>query len=76
MNSIILRKGSVGISVSVYLFKDGNAYVAYCPSLDLTGYDTTEEAAKTDFEYMLHDWLEEQVAEGTLHEDLTRHGWQ
>lgn len=76
MNSITLKKNGVGISVSVYLFKDGDAYIAYCPSLDLSGYDTTEEAAKADFEYMLHDWLQEQVGNGTLQEDLARHGWK
>lgn len=75
-NSIALNKDSIGISVSVYLFKDGNAFVAYCPSLDLSGYDMTEEKAKADFEYVLHEWLEEQVGNGTLQEDLTRHGWK
>ncbi len=75
-NEITFTDGQACISVSVYLFRDGAAYVAYCPSLDLTGYDLTEEAARTDFEFVLHDWLQEQTRNGTLRRDLERHGWK
>lgn len=75
-NSITFHKGGVGISVSVYLFQDGGAFVAYCPSLDLTGYDLTEDAARRDFEFVLNDWLREQTANGTLRQDLEAHGWK
>lgn len=75
-NEITFHKGGVGISVSVYLFRDGGAFVAYCPSLDLTGYDLTEDAARRDFEFVLNDWLREQTANGTLRRDLEAHGWK
>ena len=64
------------MSVSVCRFKDGEAYVAYCPSLDISGYDTTEESAMEDFRYMLHEWLKEQLGNGTLRKDLVGHGWK
>lgn len=75
MNSIVLKNNSVDIKVGVYLFKEDNCYIAYCPSLDLSGYDTTEEKAKDDFEYILKDWLHPQITNKTLKEDLKAHGW-
>lgn len=74
-NSISLRKDGVDIQVSVYVFKDGGAYVAYCPSLDLSGYDTTEAGARDDFSFMLRDWLTTQLKHGTLQKDLMKHGF-
>ena len=75
MNTITINADNIKISVSVYLFKDRNTYIAYCPSLDLSGYDTTEERAKADFEYMLKDWLKTQSENNTLMKDLELHGW-
>ena len=69
-------KGTLEISVSVYLFKENDVFVAYCPSLDLSGYDRTEDDARRDFEYHLHEYVKFQVQHDTLHKDLTRHGWQ
>lgn len=76
LNSIIIGKRKVSISVSVYLFKEGDVHIAYCPSLDLVGYDITEESARSDFEFILTDWLETQVSNGTLQADLSQHGWK
>ncbi len=76
INSIRWDGSDVEISVSVYLFKDGGTYVAYCPSLDLSGYDHTEELARKDFEYVLHDWMREQLKADTLRQDLIAHGWK
>lgn len=64
------------LSVSVIVFKENDVYIAYCPSLDLSGYDHTEEAAKRDFEYVLRQWLTEQMESNTLHDDLRQHGWK
>lgn len=75
-NSITLNGKEISISVSVFLFKEEGAYIAYCPSLDLSGYDTTEDRAREDFEYMLREWLKEQTSNGTLLRDLQRHGWK
>ena len=67
---------NIKISVSLDLFKEGDTYIAYCPSLDLSGYDTTEETAKSDFEYMLKYWLKTQSENKTLRKDLESHGWR
>ena len=76
VNSIVLKGNEVRVSVSVFLFKEGGASIAYCPSLDLSGYDLTEDTARADFEYMLRSWLREQVENGTLRRDLAIHGWK
>lgn len=56
-NTIILNGNTVSVSVSVAIFKEGDTFIAYCPSLDLSGYDTTEDKARADFEYVLKEWL-------------------
>ncbi len=76
MNTISFNKEGISISVSVYVFKENDVFIAYCPSLDLSGYDTTESKARQDFEYMLSEYLRSQMEQNTLHEDLTRHGWK
>ena len=45
LDSIIFSKtkGTLEISVSVYVFKENDVFIAYCPSLDISGYNTTEE---------------------------------
>ena len=76
MNSITFSKTGVDVSVSVYVFEEKGIYIAYCPSLDLSGYDTTEESARQDFEYMLDEYMHSQLQNKTLHQDLVRHGWK
>lgn len=75
-NTIALKGKEISVSVSVFLFKEGETYIAYCPSLDLSGYDCTEDKAKADFEFMLQEWLKEQMSNGTLQQDLACHGWE
>ena len=75
LNYISFSKDGVEISVSLFVFKEGDTYIAYCPSLDLSGYDITEESARADFDYMLADYLNDQLRNGTLRADLAAHGW-
>lgn len=76
INYICFKRGGIEISVSLFVFKEGDTYIAYCPSLDLSGYDLTEESARSDFDYMLADYLNEQLRNGTLRNDLALHGWK
>lgn len=75
-NTIRITDDSVDLSVSVFLFREDETYIAYCPSLDISGYDKTEEGAKADLEYMLKSWAKEQLTNGTIREDLEVHGWK
>ena len=80
--STIKRSGNnVSVEVSVFVYKDmdypnGDMYIAYCPELDLVGYDTTNRKARKSFEFVLKDYLEYTIENGTLEEDLVEHGWK
>lgn len=59
-----------------YVFHENGAYIAYCPSLDLsTSGDTFNEAVGNFYEcFQLH--VECCVDYGTLRADLLAHGWK
>ena len=76
MNTIEINNTGIKVDVSVFLFKEDNVFHAYCPELDLVGYDYTEEGAKKSFEYVLKDYLDYTIENGTLEQDLMTHGWR
>lgn len=42
----------------------------------MCGYDTTIIKARKSFEYVLKDYLDYAIGNGTLEEDLVAHGWK
>ena len=81
MSTIKKTGNEIHVHVSVFLYKDadypdGDMYIAYCPALDLTGYDTTEEGARESFQTVMEEYLEYTSAHGTLESDLKAHGWR
>lgn len=81
MSTFRQSSNSISIEVSVFVYKDanypnGNMYIAYCPELDLAGYDTTNRKARKSFEYVLKDYLDYTLQNGTLESDLLKHGWR
>ena len=76
MNTIKINNTGIKVDVSVFLFKEDNVFHAYCPELDLVGYDYTEDGAKKSFEWVLKDYLDYTVEKGTLEQDLLSHGWR
>lgn len=76
MNTIQVDKKGVKVDVSVFLFKNDGVYYAYCPELDLTGYDYTEDGARQSFDFVLKDYLDYTLEKGTLEQDLLKHGWK
>lgn len=68
-------KTDIRLRVSVYTFREGENVIAYCPSLDLSGYGRTQKEAKESFGIVMKDYLDYCTREGTLHEDLVNHGW-
>ena len=76
MNTIEINHTGIKINVSVFLFKEDEVFHAYCPELDLIGYDYTEDGAKKSFEWVLKDYLDYTVENGTLEQDLLNHGWR
>ena len=81
MNTIEVSNKGIRVNVSVFVYKDtnypdGDMYIAYCPELDLAGYDTTNRKARKSFEYVLKDYLEYTMENNTLEADLLEHGWK
>ena len=78
--NIVIKQGvgeiHVDISVTVYLFKEGDLIVSFCPSLDLAGSGIDEESAKNSFEVVMEEYLSYCIEHKTLHEDLKKHGWK
>lgn len=75
VNKIEFKEGRIGMTISVLFFKENDVWIAYCPSLDLSGYDTTEEKAGEDLLYVVKNYLTTQIKNGTLKIDLHGHGW-
>ncbi len=65
----------ITVRVDIYLFTEGNAHIAYCPALDLSGYGYTETEAKESFAQTIKMYIGHCLAKNTLKEDLRQHGW-
>jgi predicted RNase H-like HicB family nuclease len=63
------------LQLNVLVFQQGDYYVAYCPSLNLSSYGDTIEEAKIGFDEVMEAYLEDCKENGSLHEDLIRNGW-
>ena len=64
------------LQLSVLVFQQGDYYVSYCPSLNLSSYGETIEEAKTGFDEVMVAYLEECKENGSLCDDLVKNGWK
>ena len=65
----------VQLVVHVYLFREDDCIVSYCPSLDLSGCGSDEEEARRSFEIVIKEYLDYCLKNQTLKEDLSSQGW-
>ncbi len=75
-NKIVNRNGNLSVTLDVYVFMDGDSYIAYSPALDLSGYGDSEEAAKESFSIVMDEYISYGVSRRTLVKDLRAHGWK
>jgi predicted RNase H-like HicB family nuclease len=68
-------KNMVEMQLSLLVYKQGDYFVAYCPSLELSSYGDSVEDAKTGFDDAMNIYLEHCLKNGTLVADLVKHGW-
>lgn len=64
------------LQLNVLVFQQGDYYVALCPSLNLSSYGDSVEEAKKGFDEVMESYLEDCEENGSLREDLIKHGWQ
>ncbi len=75
-NKITNTGESLKVTLDVYIFMDGDVYIAYSPALDLSGYGETEEEAKTSFSIVIEEYISYGLTMHTLIKDLRAHGWK
>jgi predicted RNase H-like HicB family nuclease len=63
------------ISLEIKVFKEGDAYVALCPELNVSSFGDDIENAKVSLREALEAFLEECEAMGTLQEVLEDAGF-
>lgn len=63
-------------SIEFYIFREGESYIAYCPSLDISTCAETYNDAISSFYEAFQLYIECCVESGTLHDDLAEHGWK
>jgi hypothetical protein len=64
------------LQLSVLVFQEGDYFLSYCPSLDLSSYGNSIHDAKEGFDDVMKNFIEDSVKNKTLHEDLIKHGWK
>lgn len=70
-----MKQVKFSANIPVSFFKEGNAYIAYCPVLDLSTSASTFEKVKKRFSEAVEIFFEELVDMGTLDEVLANFGW-
>ena len=66
---------SVEVQVDVLMLKDGEYYVALCPSLNVSSYGQTQKEAKQAFDEALKIFISETDKKGNLEKELLKYGW-
>ncbi len=66
---------SISYSLPVTIFREGDAFVAYTPALDLSSVGKTEADAKRMFAEAVEAFFEELTAMGTTESVLKDLGW-
>lgn len=69
------EKHIIKVGLEVLSWEEDGVFFIYAPSLDLTGYDTTKEAAQKSFENTLDDTLVYMERKGSFFDELERLGW-
>lgn len=65
----------IELQLNVLVFQQGDYFVAYCPSVNLSSYGDTIEDAKAGFDEVMEAYLEDCKENGSLHQDLIKNGW-
>ena len=63
------------VSLELYKFREDNAYIMYCPALDLSTSGNSEEEAEKSFTETFQIYINYCLQKRTLVEDLKKNGW-
>ena len=68
-------KNSINLVLNLYLWEENSIHYVYSPSLDVTGYGSTEVEAKKSFEITLDEFVKYTHNKNTIFEELEHLGW-
>jgi len=71
-----MKRVNFNAVLPVTVIREGDAFVAYTPVLDLSTVGETLESAKKNFHDAAQVFFEETYAMGTLNETLLEMGWR
>lgn len=72
---IVKNRGHFAVSVPIQMIKEGKAFVAFCPALDIATQGNTFEEAQKMFQELVMIFIEEIDKMGTINEVLSSLGW-
>ena len=71
-----MKKNVINYNLPVSILKEGDAFVAFSPVIDLSSVGDTFEEAQTRFTEAVNLFFEELMEKGTFEEVLLDLGWQ
>jgi predicted RNase H-like HicB family nuclease len=74
-NRIKTDKQGLDLNVEVLLFKEGEHWISFAPSLKLSSFGDTEKEARVNFKEALDLFMEHTLKKGTLERVLIDCGW-
>jgi predicted RNase H-like HicB family nuclease len=71
-----LNQNIIELQLSILVFQEGEYYVAFCPSLNLSSYGDSIDDAKEGFDEVVMEYICEANKNKSLAPDLSGLGWQ
>lgn len=71
-----MKKLALEVKLPVFIFKEGDYFVAHTPALDLSTAGKTFNETKERFSEVVDIFFEEIIKKGTLNEVLQDLGWE
>ncbi len=66
----------VSVKLPMQVFREGNAFIAYCPALDISTSASTLPKVQEMFAELVRVFIDELINMGTLDKVLTQCGWK
>src|SRR5438132_11704822 len=75
VNEVLTLPNKIKSQILVFIIKEGDTFVSYCPALELSSYGDTSEESHKAFEDALDIFLNFATEKGTLEKELLNLGW-
>ena len=68
-DTIRIKRGHLNMSISVYTGKQGEFFLAYCPSLNISGYGKTEQEAEDFIKVEMETFSEDVLSMSSIEKE-------